>query len=823
MSQRYRHTPSRQIPLPHEQGGLASGWRRQLPIGAGPGRHSGALFAWLLPLALVVILFAPGGSPLLAQTTDSREGEVRTLIARAEKILQSQESTPLETLKELRQQLATLRDTSQDLVEQGSVEGLTLRARLESLGPLPGEGLSESEEIADRRTELLAELGKVEEPIRMANEVLQQSEVLIREIDQQIRNRQTQVLLHRFPSPLFPTVWLTAATELSEYNGHLVKQGRRSLEQPGETARLKENLPTMLVLALFGLAVLLVGRPLILRRLEQIATDSRWSRWLLVVMKNLSRLALPALGVAPFLLIVKLLQVDAFFVPAMTLSLMAAVVIAASWLGHTIFAPANREERLLPLADHSARSGFRLCLGLGVVLALELLVEAMGQNYFFARETISVLLTPLILYSCLLLWQMGRLLLASTRNIASSDQADTDGERQSLDSGFLAMLSRVMQGAALVVPVFALLGFSKFSQEAVDAIVLTVVLLGLALLLYNVIVKVFQALLATGQQEERKPLSLLPVCVICLLAIAFAPLLAMAWGASPADLGEIWRLLTDGVQLGEIRLSLDMVVTLVIIFTIGVFLTRWLQRLLRVSVLPRTKLDRGAQTALVTGISYIGLTLTALIAVSSVGLNLSNLAVVAGALSVGIGFGLQTIVSNFVSGIILLVERPIKEGDWIEVSGYSGVVRKISVRSTRIETFDRHDVILPNSDLISGTVKNMTLSSLTGRLIVPVGVAYGSDLEKTREVLLQAARDHHSVYSYPAATVLFTGLGESSLDFELRCFLRDIGEILVVKSDLLFAIYGGLRREGIEIPFPQRDINLRDIDRLVGAIEKRPS
>jgi potassium efflux system protein len=351
--------------------------------------------------------------------------------------------------------------------------------------------------------------------------------------------------------------------------------------------------------------------------------------------------------------------------------------------------------------------------------------------------------------------------------------------------------------------------------------VLTVMLVGLALLLYNVVVSILQAILLTGQAVEQKPLSLLPVCVICLLVIAFAPLMALAWGASLADLREIWRLLTDGVQIGEIRLSLDMVVTLVLVFSIGVFLTRWLQRLLRVSVLPRTKLDRGAQTALVTGIGYLGLTLTALIAVSSAGLNLSNLAVVAGALSLGIGFGLQTIVSNFVSGIILLVERPIKEGDWIEVSGYSGVVRKISVRSTRIETFDRHDVILPNSDLISGTVKNMTLSSMTGRLILPVGVAYGSDLEKTREILLDAAKSHKAVYSQPPPSVLFIGLGESSLDLELRCFLRDIGDILSVKSDLLFTIYAALNLEKIEIPFPQRDIHLSEIDRLITAIEGR--
>jgi potassium-dependent mechanosensitive channel len=797
---------------------------RQFPLRC---RKNYTLF---LHLVLIVVFLSLTTGTFAAQKKAGEKPDpvmvgAKALIERSHKTLKSSKEIPPLDLRKFREQLAELRHTSKAIVDKGSVEGRTIRAQLDGLGPPPGEGTSESEEIASRRAELMAMLDKAEEPIRLANEIFQQSEVLIREFDKRIRDQQTLVLLHRFPTPLLPMAWLTAAEELTVYTGHILQQIKTSMKEQGELDRLKGNIPTMVVLVIFGLAVLLVGQPLIMRRLESASATgrTRWHRWSLVALKNLSRLALPAIGATALLLIIKLVQLNPPTILAITKALpfMAAFVVIAYWLGHTIFSPTNREERLLSLTDDRARTGFRLCLGLGVVLALEMLVEVTVRNYLFAEATISVLATPLILFSCLLLWQMGRLLLAGDKETDRLAQPGDEDEKQTLDSGFLYMLSRVMQGAALVVPLFVLLGFIKLSQEAVNSIVLTVMLVGLALLLYNVVVNILQAILVTGQIEEQKPLSLLPVCVICLLVITFAPLMAVAWGASIADLREIWRLLTDGVQLGEIRLSLDMVVTLVLVFTIGVFLTRWLQRLLRISVLPRTKLDRGAQTALITGIGYLGLTITALIAVSSAGLNLSNLAVVAGALSLGIGFGLQTIVSNFVSGIILLVERPIKEGDWIEVSGYSGVVRKISVRSTRIETFDRHDVVLPNSDLISGTVKNMTLSSMTGRLIIPVGVAYGSDLEKTREILLEAARTHRAVYTQPPPTVLFINLGESSLDLELRCFLRDIGEILSVKSDLLFTIYAALNREGVEIPFPQRDIHLSEIDRLITAIEGR--
>ena len=177
-------------------------------------------------------------------------------------------------------------------------------------------------------------------------------------------------------------------------------------------------------------------------------------------------------------------------------------------------------------------------------------------------------------------------------------------------------------------------------------------------------------------------------------------------------------------------------------------------------------------------------------------------------MSVGIGFGLQSIVNNLVSGFILLFERPIKVGDWIIVGDKEGLVKKISFRATEIETWQRASVIVPNGELLTTAVTNWTHSDRRGRVEVPVGVAYGSDVEKVREILLACADEHDRVLKDPPPWVLFMNFGNSSLDFELRCFTNDVMRRMGCASDLRFAIDKRFREEGIEIPFPQHVVHM---------------
>ena len=290
------------------------------------------------------------------------------------------------------------------------------------------------------------------------------------------------------------------------------------------------------------------------------------------------------------------------------------------------------------------------------------------------------------------------------------------------------------------------------------------------------------------------------------------PLLLVLWGFNWVDIRS-WLLgVMTEFTVGSISISITGILAGIVVFAIGYWLTKLVQRWLDSEVLSRGRMDTGLRNSIRTGMGYAGITVAVLIGVSAAGIDLSQLALIAGALSLGIGFGLQNIVSNFVSGLILLAERPFKVGDWIEAGGVSGYVKSINVRATEIETFQRKTVILPNSDLINGAVGNWTHRNTLGRVEVPVGVSYSSDPGEVRDILMDIANSHDLILRNPEPYVLFASFGDSSLDFELRGYLSDINNILAVSTDIRFEIFRRFKQAGIEIPFPQRDVHMRLVD-----------
>ena len=301
------------------------------------------------------------------------------------------------------------------------------------------------------------------------------------------------------------------------------------------------------------------------------------------------------------------------------------------------------------------------------------------------------------------------------------------------------------------------------------------------------------------------------------------PLILLSWGFQPRDLEMLaFKLFTD-ITIGNITISLVGIFGGMLIFALGLFGTRRFQRWLDGSVMARSHVDPGVRNSVKTGIGYLGVALAGIVGISAAGIDLSSLALVAGALSLGIGFGLQNIVSNFVSGLILLAERPFKVGDWVVTGSTEGFVRRISVRATEIETFQHQSIIVPNSELINASVGNWTHRNRLGRVEIPVSASYDADPRRIMDILLELARAHPLVLRNPEPMVAFLRFGEFSLDFELRLYLADVLNGTAVRNDLRLAILERFRAEKIEIPFPQRNLNIRmegDHERLQAALEE---
>jgi small-conductance mechanosensitive channel len=298
-----------------------------------------------------------------------------------------------------------------------------------------------------------------------------------------------------------------------------------------------------------------------------------------------------------------------------------------------------------------------------------------------------------------------------------------------------------------------------------------------------------------------------------LLWIVLGLALLRIWGLSDTGIAIIVEYLVDGFKIGTTEIVPSKVLSGLLIFALLLAATRWLKGTLEKRWIKRTRLDSGAREAAVTITGYVGFIIAFLMGLSMSGVDLKNITIIAGALSVGIGFGLQEIVKNFVSGIILLFERPIKTGDWVDVGTTQGWVKRIRVRATEVMTVDKTDVIVPNSQFIAAEVTNWTLRDPYGRIKVPVGVAYGSDVQLVKKLLLEVAQAHPKVLTDKAdispPRVFFMAFGDSALLFELRCFILDITRRWDIVSDLNFEIDRVFRENGVQIPFPQRDLHLR--------------
>lgn len=768
-----------------------------------------------LCLALALAFAAGlGGAPAIAPAAAQQAQEALDYDAwertatRAEDSIEAGRASAA-AFESLREELVRWRDRFLEAQSQNASTIATVERQLEALGPVPEEG-TESDDVAADREALNERLSELQAPARRAELAYSRADGLIRAVDSIIRERQAEALLALGPVPVNPVHWLPAATAVTKTLETIRHEVVNSWQNPIQQAETRQNLPAVLLLSIAGFVLFFRGRRWSRRLTAWVLGDHPGAgRWLAGFALSMGSLLLPLLGVYAITEAIDASGLMGLVGGKLVAALLpsAFVFLAARWLATRIF-PA-KEARTLPLNLDDAHRYFGRWLGatLGLVAAGYFLLKNTAEFARWSEATTNALLFPLLAGSAYVLFRLAGLLRLHTRNAVAQEGEETYRTRLTRS---LVLALRVVSVAA---PLLAAAGYFNLAHFLLFPTLASLGLLAILLILQRLVVEIY--VLVTGNREGAAE-SLIPVLMGFVLVLAALPFFALAWGARVADLSEIWTRTMAGFEIGGTRISPAIFLTFAVVFVLGYLATRIFQGALKNTVLPKTRIDPGGQNAIVSGIGYVGIFLAAIIAITAAGLDLSSIAIVAGALSVGIGFGLQTIVSNFVSGIILLIERPISEGDWIEVGGVHGYVRNISVRATVIETFDRSDVIVPNSDLVSGRVTNYTRGNTVGRVIVPVGVAYGTDTRKVERILKEVAEAHPMVLMSSPPYIVFKGFGADSLDFEIRAILRDVNWVLSVHSDMNHEIARRFAEEGVEIPFAQRDVWLRNPEVLRG-------
>ncbi len=772
----------------------------------------------VLTLCLIgLAAVAAGPTILLAQTQEVAAGldyEAWEPVAlRAESVVDDARASTT-ALEDLRAEIVAWRQRFQQAQAANNSRTTTLRDQIAALGEPPAEGVEEPQDIVDRRKELQSQLQRAEAPRLKAEEAHLRADGLVKEIDAIIRERQTERLLELGPSPLNPAYWTEAVLDLRASLSRIVEETRAAWERPAQRSAFLENLPLTGLFLVLALILLARGRSWMERLTRYVQRDGKDERYrgLQGFFVSLGQVVLPVGGIV---MLTRALTSTQLFgtrgdilldaLPAMVLSF-----FFARWLGLRLFSDDPTHGSLLGL-EPGKRAELRLYSSLlGLLFGVSILLVGLGEHDDYPEASRAVLTFPVLCLAGLILFRLG--------SILHGNQSVPDAEEEETVTGLRARLGALLGRGLVLVgiagPLIGAVGYNTAAMFFIYPTVLSIGLIGLLLVLQGVILDAYAAV--TKKTYEQTHEALTPVLIGFLLVVVSLPLFALFWGARVADLTELWTKFQKGFSVAGVTISPSVFLTFAVVFAIGYAVTRLLQSGLRTTVLPKTRIDVGGRTAILSGIGYVGIFLSAIFAITSAGIDLSSLAIVAGALSVGIGFGLQNIVSNFVSGIILLIERPIAEGDWIEVGGQSGYVRDISVRSTRIETFDRTDVIVPNADLVSGVVTNWTRGNLIGRVRVPVGVAYGTDTRLVENILREIARDHPLVTLNPEPAVIFMGFGADSMDFEIRAILRDVNFVLSVKSDMNHEIVKRFAEAGVEIPFAQRDVWLRNPEVLRG-------
>jgi potassium efflux system protein len=718
-----------------------------------------------------------------------------------------------QALIDLRRSVAAAREELQTRIADLEPRVAEADARLKQLGPPPArDAAPEGAAVAAERERLTAAFGELDGALKQTRLLAVHADQLATRLAERQQTIYARELFERSASVLNPSFWIEAVQAWPE---QLSKIGAL-LRWWANAVRARGPLPILaaaLTLLGIGFAAVAITRWWLPRFDIRTPTETRLAkaRTGIVVFLWLTLRTPVAVIVALFVLQALGLWPDRF--EELGAGLVAATLAAAFGRGvaRGLLAPDHPERRLIAIHDLAVPHFHDYLVWSTRALGAIILLQAI-QKFMLAPSAVVFGTHALFALAVAgLLWRLVRGVLRAKEQAGGALVAPVPWARMLVWLVIVTILGALVGG---FVPFAAFIALRAVVAGAV---------IGLLWLCFPAIDALFTDALSEGTDRGRalaanlgiEPRNIglinmmLSALLRVLLLVAALLLILGPREFSTVDLVDSFRRVPLAVRMGEITISLQALLGAVAVVIVVLLITRVAQRWLRTQLLPRTSIEPGLQHSVATIFGYVGIIAAISLALGSLGIDLQKIAFIAGALSLGIGFGLQAVVSNFVSGLILLAERPIRVGDSIVVKGEEGWVRRIRVRATEIETYDRASVIIPNSELITGVVKNWTHANTMGRIVVKVGVAYDSDPEQVSQILTTLASEHPQVLKNPPPRTFLVAFGDSSLDFELRCVVANVDNGLAAKSDLHHAILKRFREAGIEIPCPQRDIRFR--------------
>lgn len=716
------------------------------------------------------------------------------------------------------EQLAVHRDGLETLRTQALAQSnlmtvpiTEVNQQLDSLGAAPGEGKTEPETVARTRAELLAARDRL-------RSVKSQLDVVAVEAEQQSgrvaalqRDQFFQRIFEGGRSILNPSLWLDTGLGAAVLVTRLATLFGNWWTETGASAKPLGLLLIPAFILGFGAGVSAIRRWFV-----------RWTNSYAAANRSpddigrLWRIALSQMSVLASIVILFLptylaLFFSGYLTPRFELAFGAILGTVLGTFIYAIFArrvasPGLASWRVVDL-DETAASRFTLLAGLLAFVSVANEQLSKLADELFLPVAYSIGQSALAALVMLILLSLTLLVVRNQDGLK-----DLGGRR--VYFGWAAAFTPIIWLLIALGFLALLLGYLALANFIAQQIFQTGILVTILFLLHHLadaaVAASFDPQSAFGRFHRRvsglgeraieRMALLFRIIVDLLLVLAGLPLLFLLWTVTWVDFGSLLNSAAAGIRLGQITVSPWTIAIVLLIFVGGTILTnlviRWLDR----RIFSETRVDRGVQDSIKKGASYAGYIAAAGFALAAAGINFSNLAIVAGALGVGIGFGLQSIVNNFISGLILLAERPVRVGDWVVLDAGQGIVKRINVRSTEIETFDSCSIIVPNLMLITGVVKNWTHGDTIGQFLVTVTVDLACDAETVRKVMLDAAREHPKVMTFPEPNITLARVGPSGLDFELRGSVADVFEAGNVASDIRFALLTLFRQKGITIP-----------------------